>query len=1109
MRGRITRMAFAVAVLAAISGAAARPAAFEGWPAGTEPKEVGARIVKQFMSTEPEGYQAKGFTGGNYGGGKYVVYSVASLWVNALEYASLIKDADLQRKLTSRLHPFYPGGAKQDKVTKPRHVDFNIFGAVPLEVAILTGDKRALTMGLRYADDQWEPPRPDDLDNFPKWLKSHYVEPEKQREYLKQGYSGQTRLWIDDMYMINVLQTQAYRATRDRTYIARAAKEMCLYLEKLQLPNGLFNHAADVPFRWGRGNGWMAAGMPMILQYLKPGDGHYDQILAGYRRMMETLLKFQRPDGLWGQLVDDPESWGETSGTAMFAFAFIKGVKHGWLDAATYAPAARKAYLAVCATMDADGNVANVCCGTGAKNDRQYYYDRKKINGDPHGQAPLLWCVNALLGYDAPEYPLEFPPKGFKVSAWSKQNPPMQMEQRLKLINPAAPGELRLTPTFCSCSVCWGVKAPVEGIALEDRKPGGEWRRGETPLFFGDAENYRGSLFYLDEDSGYEARLTAGGKTLAQGTFRTWKSDVPVARTVVIDPATATYPIKVRDQGTPDGWIRYTAKPGTVLGGKDLMTAVFDVQHARYVLLDDMVIQGGGGNPGQNNPVFIAKSKGVRVRNCEIYGYGRAGVPRFTATSGGKFFTSDGRSSIDWDAGVMIYPETEEIVVERCYIHDPRGRANSWYYSHPAGMQGIFVFRVGHSVVLRWNDLVGSDLHRWNDAIEGCDNFGPAGGFNRDADIYGNFCIFANDDCIELDGGQQNVRCFQNRFESAVSAVSIQGCLVSPVYVIDNLLGPCGEEFGFVNPCIKTSAFDMYWYSPYAGIWGNYFAEKEFKPQIGANSRYDIRSSNVFSTGEVPRDVATKYPVRDLPFLLDTGRITGVTVAGNEAAPKSVTFKATAPAEQPFVVRKNFTSDWFDVEPSQGTLKKGENVFRVTFRPEKMKDRRFWRAAFLVRTPEGLSRCVSVYAERTDFAPPENPVPAGTRTMYAALPAPVAFNNASCKKGEPVELAFDVAEAGDYWLFARVQGVDQDFPLMEISVDGGAYKPAIVRTWTTHAVWNMVSPGKKGKFSGSGFVAPMKFEKGRHTFRLRPHLNNNLTLQGFAVSDQPLAFEPR
>jgi hypothetical protein len=259
----------------------------------------------------------------------------------------------------------------------------------------------------------------------------------------------------------------------------------------------------------------------------------------------------------------------------------------------------------------------------------------------------------------------------------------------------------------------------------------------------------------------------------------------------------------------------------------------------------------------------------------------------------------------------------------------------------------------------------------------------------------------------------------------------------------------------------------------------------------------------------VPRDIATKYPVRDLPFILDTGRITGVTVSGGDAAPKSVTFKAIATAEQPFAVRKNFTSDWFDVEPAAGTLKKGENEFRVTFRPERMKDRRFWRAAFLVRTPEGLSRCVSVYAERTDFAPPLEPVPAGAKTMYSLLPAPISFDNAMCKKGEPAEFTFDVAETGDYWLFARVQGVDQDFPLTEISVDGAAYKPAIVRTWTTHPVWNMVSPGKKGKFSGSGFVAPHKLEKGRHVFRMRPRMNNNVKLLGFAVSDQPLAFEPR
>ena len=376
----------------------ASPEDFSDWPKGTEPKEVGARVIRQFLSTDPEGYCAKGFTGYKYGGGEYVCYSVASLWVNALEYADRVGDEPLKTELVGRFMPFLPGGEKQDKVTKPRHVDFNVFGAVPLEVAILTGDQAARQMGLRYADDQWEPPRQDDLERIPKWLQGHYVEPAKQLEYLSHGYSGQTRLWIDDMYMINLLQTQAYRVTKDVAYVRRAAREMVLYLDKLQLENGLFNHAADVPFRWSRGNGWMAAGMPMILQYLKSDDAHYERILEGYRQMMATLLDYQRPNGLWGQLVDVPESWDETSGTLMFAYGFIMGCKHGWLDAEKYAPAARKAYLAVASRLDCHGNVPDVCIGTGAENSLQYYFDRKKVNGDPHGQAPLLWCVNELLG---------------------------------------------------------------------------------------------------------------------------------------------------------------------------------------------------------------------------------------------------------------------------------------------------------------------------------------------------------------------------------------------------------------------------------------------------------------------------------------------------------------------------------------------------------------------------------------------------------------------------------------------------------------------------------------------------------------------------------------
>ncbi|MGA2889494.1 MAG: glycoside hydrolase family 88 protein [Terracidiphilus sp.] len=149
------------------------------------------------------------------------------------------------------------------------------------------------------------------------------------------------------MYMLTILQLEAYRATRDRTYLDRDANEMVAYLDKLQQPNGLFYHAEDVPFFWGRGDGWFAAGMAEILRDLPQDHPQRARILAGYRKMMASLLRYQGKDGMWRQLIDHDEAWPESSSSAMFTFALITGVKEGWLDGATYGPAARKRWLAV------------------------------------------------------------------------------------------------------------------------------------------------------------------------------------------------------------------------------------------------------------------------------------------------------------------------------------------------------------------------------------------------------------------------------------------------------------------------------------------------------------------------------------------------------------------------------------------------------------------------------------------------------------------------------------------------------------------------------------------------------------------------------------------
>ncbi len=347
----------------------------ERWLEGQSPREIGKRVARRFVET-PLAFS------GRTEPANHITYPEVCTWYGALQFARLTGDTALQGALIRRFEPL--SGELKDLVPLPDHVDMTVFAAVPLELFMQTNDERYLDTGKRMADRQWGAPF-GPRANEESW------------EYYRKGLTWQTRMWIDDMFMITAAQAQAYRATGDRRYIDRAAQEMVVYLDSLQKPNGLFYHAPDVPFFWGRGNGWMAAGMSELLRSLPPDNPHRPRIMEGYRTMMASLLTFQDAEGMWRQLIDKPESWPETSCSAMFTFALITGVRNGWLDSETYGPAARKGWLAVILYLNDDAAVREVCEGTGKKNDLQYYLDRKRNVGDLHGQAPILWCASALL----------------------------------------------------------------------------------------------------------------------------------------------------------------------------------------------------------------------------------------------------------------------------------------------------------------------------------------------------------------------------------------------------------------------------------------------------------------------------------------------------------------------------------------------------------------------------------------------------------------------------------------------------------------------------------------------------------------------------------------
>lgn len=328
------------------------------WPAGYDPVTIGKAVAKRFASSRPARTSR-------------ITYPEVCTWYGAFELAHLTDDHELQSQLIARFEPFF---STESAFLPPRgeHVDFSMFGGLALEIYRLTQEVRYRELGLSYADAQWT--KPD-----------------------VKGLTSETRFWVDDMFMIPFVQVQAYRATGEKKYLDRVAVEMLSYLEKLQQPNGLFYHALDVPYFWGRGNGWFAVGMSEVLRELPHDHPQRTGILRGYRTMMASLLKYQGADGMWKQLIDRKESWPETSSTGMFATALITGVRKGWLEKANYEPAARKAWIGLAGYVDQDFRVTNVCEGTNKLNSYEYYMLRKRRTGDLHGQAPVLWTVAALL----------------------------------------------------------------------------------------------------------------------------------------------------------------------------------------------------------------------------------------------------------------------------------------------------------------------------------------------------------------------------------------------------------------------------------------------------------------------------------------------------------------------------------------------------------------------------------------------------------------------------------------------------------------------------------------------------------------------------------------
>ena len=203
-------------------------------------------------------------------------------------------------------------------------------------------------------------------------------------------------LWVDDLYMSVPFLAQMGCLKHESAWFDDAARQVVQMSERLQNPaTGLYDHAwyentaPDPNFYWGRGHGWAMMAAAELLSVLPPDHPRQPQVLEIFRRAAQGAVAAQSANGLWHQLLDKPDSYLETSVSAMLTFSIARGVNRGWLSPA-YAPVAQTGWQAINTRVRPDGRIEGICVSTTAAYDAVYYYNRPTDLNAMQGYGPVL-----------------------------------------------------------------------------------------------------------------------------------------------------------------------------------------------------------------------------------------------------------------------------------------------------------------------------------------------------------------------------------------------------------------------------------------------------------------------------------------------------------------------------------------------------------------------------------------------------------------------------------------------------------------------------------------------------------------------------------------------
>lgn len=174
--------------------------------------------------------------------------------------------------------------------------------------------------------------------------------------------------WCDALFMAPPVYAHLSRITGRQEYLAFMHNQFLRTYAHLYDPeNRLFfrddsyfdkREANGEKIFWGRGNGWVLAGIVNILRLLPPTSElkpFYEKVFV---ELSSRLSELQNSDGFWHASLLDPESYPspETSSTALITYGLAYGANNGLLDQ-SYLPVILKAWNALTSTVNEHGRV--------------------------------------------------------------------------------------------------------------------------------------------------------------------------------------------------------------------------------------------------------------------------------------------------------------------------------------------------------------------------------------------------------------------------------------------------------------------------------------------------------------------------------------------------------------------------------------------------------------------------------------------------------------------------------------------------------------------------------------------------------------------------------